>query len=66
MKLIFNGKTIETDAITLTDVLKEQGFDANSHVATAVNGKFVPKTARDKQSISDGDAIEVVAPMQGG
>jgi len=31
-----------------------------------VNGRFVAAPARPKLELSDGDKIEVVAPMQGG
>lgn len=66
MTIQFNGTPIQTEANTLLEVLLEQGFEANSHVATAVNGKFVAKATRECQPISDGDQVEVVAPMQGG
>lgn len=66
MKIQFNGKDIQTTAPTLAEILQEQGFTADSHVATAVNGQFVAKTARDNYNLNDGDTIEVVAPMQGG
>lgn len=66
MKIQFNGKPIDTTATTLADLLIAQGFSADSHVATAVNGQFVAKTARDTHALNDGDSIEVVAPMQGG
>ncbi|PID63577.1 MAG: thiamine biosynthesis protein ThiS [Gammaproteobacteria bacterium] len=65
-KLTFNGKNIDSKAKTLAELLIEQGFTADSHVATAVNGQFVAKTARADYALNDGDAIEVVAPMQGG
>ena len=35
-------------------------------IATAVNGEFIPKTQRLDIVLSEGDRIEVVAPMQGG
>lgn len=66
MKIQFNGKPIQTTAPTLAVILQEQGFTADSHIATAVNGQFVAKTARENHALNDGDSIEVVAPMQGG
>lgn len=66
MKIQFNGKHIEATATTLAELLQAQGFTADSHVATAVNGVFVAKTAREAQTITEGDQIETVAPMQGG
>jgi len=35
-------------------------------VATAVNGVFVPADAREELLLADGDALEILAPMQGG
>ena len=35
-------------------------------VATAVNGKFVPRENRFAVPLVDGDAVEVVSPRQGG
>ncbi len=66
MNIQFNGKTIETQAQTLAMLLSEQGFTQDAHVATAVNGQFVPKASRDNQAIQENDQVEVVAPMQGG
>lgn len=66
MNLQFNGNAIQSNASTLAELLLEQGFAANSHVATAVNGVFVAKTSRESHQLNDGDTIEVVAPMQGG
>ncbi len=66
MKIQFNGNAVETQTTILVNLLIEQGFTADSHVATAVNGVFVAKIARETYVIKDGDSIEVVAPMQGG
>lgn len=65
MKLQLNGTAIEIDATTLAEVLESQGYGV-SRVATAVNGIFVPASARAEHGLQDGDAIEVLAPMQGG
>ena len=35
-------------------------------VATALNGNFLPAATRAATTLKDGDALEVVAPMQGG
>lgn len=37
-----------------------------AHVATAVNGAFVPASVRSETSLEAGDEIEILAPMQGG
>lgn len=65
MRISFNGKVLDVEAVTLADVLSALEF-GDAVVATAVNGRFVPASARRELQLADGDAIEVVAPMQGG
>lgn len=65
MKLLLNGDSLTTEAATLDAVLIENGY-ADATVATAVNGNFVPATLRTTHTLTDGDQIEVLAPMQGG
>ncbi|MBR9862665.1 MAG: sulfur carrier protein ThiS [Rhodobacteraceae bacterium] len=65
MKLQLNGDMIETQAAMLDGLLEEQGF-TGAKIATAVNGDFVPAPARATCALSEGDRIEVLAPMQGG
>jgi sulfur carrier protein len=52
-------------AATLAVLLDRLGFGAVT-VATAINGEFVPHTARAQRIVHEGDRIEVLAPMQGG
>lgn len=65
MRIDVNGEMREVDATTLADALVELGW-GGAKVATALNGDFVPATARATQTLRDGDRIEVLAPMQGG
>ncbi|PTX56125.1 sulfur carrier protein [Litoreibacter ponti] len=65
MRIQLNGVPRETEAATLDALLIEAGY-ADAVVATAVNGDFVPAAARASTTLNQGDAIEVVAPMQGG
>jgi sulfur carrier protein len=65
MKLQLNGELIDAKASTLADLLEEQGF-GGAKVATAVNGSFVPGPARADHTLTEGDMVEVLAPMQGG
>jgi sulfur carrier protein len=65
MKLQLNGAPIDAQIVTLADLLEAEGF-AGAKIATAVNGMFVPVTARANHTLCDGDNIEVLAPMQGG
>jgi sulfur carrier protein len=65
MKILVNGDSREVAAPTLDAALSELGY-GNSVVATALNGNFVPAQARAGAALSEGDRIEVLAPMQGG
>ena len=64
MNITLNGTARQTAAATLADLLTEQGF--GTKVATARNGDFVPVALRATTPVTEGDRIEVVAPMQGG
>jgi sulfur carrier protein len=65
MRLIVNGAALEVEAETLSAALDALDY-GGATVATAVNGAFVPATARVNQRLADGDRIEIVAPRQGG
>ena len=66
MKIILNGqpKTLEAP-LNLYDVLAQEDL-IGMMIAVAHNGTIVPKDNYDKTQINEGDAIEIVAPMQGG
>ena len=65
MRILVNGASREIRAVDLSGALQELGYGA-AVVATAVNGEFVPTTERQTAQLTDGDRIEVLAPMQGG
>lgn len=65
MNLIVNAQPREVTATTLANALSELGFTGPA-IATALNGRFVPREARDTAALNDGDRLEVLAPMQGG
>ena len=64
MRVLLNGSPYDTGTHTLSALLVELRLD-DAVVATAMNGQFVAKTARDVR-LAEGDAIEVLSPMQGG
>lgn len=64
MRIILNGIPRDVAAATLAEALAEAGL--TGRIATALNGSFVPAALRDTTPIRDGDAIEALAPMQGG
>jgi sulfur carrier protein len=65
MKILVNGDWRNTAAGDLAGALQELGY-ADSVVATALNGEFVPAGARPDARLADGDRLEILAPMQGG
>ncbi len=65
MKIILNGEQRDVETATLSGVLDQLGF-GTAKVATALNGNFVPASARSETFLTEGDRLEVVAPMQGG
>lgn len=65
MKISINGVATEVAARSLETILQENGY-GDSRVATAVNGNFVPVSQRASCQIEAGDAVEIVAPRQGG
>lgn len=65
MKLIVNGSPLEVEAEDLTGALAALDY-GDAIVATAVNGVFVPRGAREGRRLEDGDKLEIVAPRQGG
>lgn len=65
MKILVNGERREVASTTLEAVLLELGYNA-ALVATAVDGDFVPASARGTCRIDENSAIEILAPMKGG
>ncbi|CAM5773878.1 thiamine biosynthesis protein ThiS [Labrys miyagiensis] len=65
MTLTINGEKREEAADTLAHLLDVLDL-GEAVVATAVNGRFVRATDRGKTPLRDGDAVEILAPMQGG
>ncbi len=65
MNLYLNGKRIDTQSQTLSELLEEQQFDCTA-VASAVDGNFVPRSQYATTVLCAGQKIEVLAPMQGG
>ena len=63
--LTVNGAAVTTAAVSLAALLAELGYGCG-RVATAVNGDFVPERARAACGLAAGDAVEIVAPRQGG
>jgi len=65
MRIVLNGKPCDVAGARLDAVLAELGYQG-AKVATAVNGDFIAKRLRGETALNEGDALEVIAPMQGG
>ena len=65
MNILVNGEARDVAATTLEDVLRELGL-CGATVATALNRDFVPAVERAATKLAQGDAVEIIAPMQGG
>ncbi|ART99416.1 sulfur carrier protein ThiS [Yoonia vestfoldensis] len=65
MKIILNAQQHDVSALTFASALDELGY-SNPAIATALNGMFIPRDAREMTQINEGDRLEVLAPMQGG
>ncbi len=65
MHLLVNGAAHDVPAATLSQALEVLGY-RQAIVATALNGSFVPADRRETTALSDGDALGILAPMQGG
>jgi len=65
MQIIVNGVERKLRATTLAQALDELDY-GDTIIATALNGRFVAAAARPSTALANGDALEIVAPMQGG
>ena len=66
MNIILNGTPLEVEGIPNIELLlKAKNYDGKL-VAVAMNGSFIPKEKYQKTNLTNGDIIEIVAPMQGG
>lgn len=65
MRIVVNGERQVTGARTLAELCAALGL-ADAKIATAINGSFVPARARAQVALTENDAIEIVAPRQGG
>jgi sulfur carrier protein len=65
IQLTVNGQPVTTSLGMLDQFLTEAGY-AGAHVATALNGEFIPQRARTTTALADGDRVEILSPRQGG
>lgn len=66
IKIELNGVTEQIKSnLTISSFLTEQGYKTDK-VAVAINQDFIPRSQHQSTLIKQDDAIEIVAPMQGG
>jgi sulfur carrier protein len=65
MHIYVNGKVLDVTAATLAALLRELDYE-DAAVATALNHDFVRKCDRGTTPLKEGDAVEILAPRQGG
>ncbi len=65
MNITINGERREVSATSLDRLLGELGY-GDARVATALDGAFVPAGRRPATRLTEGSALEILAPMQGG
>ncbi len=66
MKITVNGTTTEmADGASVDDLVRER-TDDRRRVAVARNGEVVPRSEWATARLSEGDLIEVLAPVAGG
>ena len=66
-RLRINGEEAETAAATVAELLALRGIDPKARfLAVAVNGTVVRRAEWPAASLSPGDAVEIVRPLQGG
>jgi sulfur carrier protein len=66
MTIILNGEPRDLSvALPVAQFLEQAGY-GGMLVAVAINGTFVARGAYADTIINNGDAVEIVAPMQGG
>jgi len=66
MQLVINDEpALVSDDLTLDDLLDELGYTQGA-VAVAMEGAFIPRSAYATVTLQEGQALEIVSPMQGG
>ena len=67
VQIRLNGKGCTLDAVTIGDLLRLEGVDADARfVAVALNGAVVPRRQWPAARIAAGDDVEIVKPVSGG
>ena len=68
MKLIVNGKEVDTEPDVTVEALLAQSLktDGRDGIAVAVNGEVVPKGSWSERTLQTDDRVEIIRAVQGG
>ncbi len=67
MKLHVNGDTVDTNAETVQELLRQFDVEGNGKgTAIAVNDSVVPKENWNEYQLNEEDRIEIIRATQGG
>ncbi|WP_026987875.1 sulfur carrier protein ThiS [Fodinicurvata fenggangensis] len=62
-----NGEETRVEQGSLQDLLQQRGIDPSARrIAIARNGALVKRDSWPKETLSEGDRIEIVRPLAGG
>ena len=64
LTILLNGKPLSLTSPELPQVLADHAHQ--TVFAVALNGEFIPRERYATVSLSAGDELEIVSPMQGG
>ena len=65
MKIKINNKEVETQALTVADLAKEQNLPEKG-VAVAISNEMVPRTGWENRKRKEGDDIVILRGFCGG
>lgn len=65
MNIVLNGEKTDVSSSNLLKIIDEMGY-GGAKIATALNEEFIPENKRCDIELSQGDRLEILAPMQGG
>lgn len=65
MKIKINNKEVETQALTVADLAKEQNLPEKG-VAVAISNEMVPRTEWENLKLKEGDDIVILKAFCGG
>ncbi|HVZ38892.1 MAG TPA: sulfur carrier protein ThiS [Candidatus Kapabacteria bacterium] len=67
MKLMLNGRSLESECETLLALLHEQGIDTDQRgIAVAIDNQVITRQHWESRALAEGEVIEVITAMQGG